>query len=217
MTHLNDGPHQGQPVATRGEPLDRARAAMVMIHGRGATAGSILALADELPQAGFAFVAPQAAGGTWYPNRFLVPTRLNQPWLDSALAALDSVVNRVTAAGIPAERLFLLGFSQGACLTLEYAARNAKRYGGVIGLSGGLIGADDEPRQDHGSFVGAPIFLGCSDTDFHIPAARVGRAADVLKSLGANVTIRLYPDMDHTVNEDELAFVRDLIKNVPKT
>ncbi|HKZ69421.1 MAG TPA: dienelactone hydrolase family protein [Anaerolineales bacterium] len=214
---MNHEPHKGQPILTTGAPLDKATAVMIMLHGRGADAQSILTLAAELNRPDFAYLAPQAADSTWYPNRFLVPTRLNQPWLDSALAALDSVVNRVTAAGIPAERLFLLGFSQGACLTLEYAARNAKRYGGVIGLSGGLIGADDEPRQDHGSFVGAPIFLGCSDTDFHIPAARVGRAADVLKSLGANVTIRLYPDMDHTVNEDELAFVRDLIKNVPKT
>ena len=214
---MNHEPHKGQPILTTGAPLDKATAVMIMLHGRGADAQSILTLAAELNRPDFAYLAPQAADSTWYPNRFLVPTRLNQPWLDSALAALDSVVNRVTAAGIPAERLFLLGFSQGACLTLEYAARNAKRYGGVIGLSGGLIGADDEPRQDHGSFVGAPIFLGCSDTDFHIPASRVGRAADVLKSLGANVTIRLYPDMDHTVNEDELAFVRDLIKNVPKT
>ena len=214
---MNHEPHKGQPLLTTGAPLDKATAVMIMLHGRGADAQSILTLAAELNRPDLAYLAPQAADSTWYPNRFLVPTRLNQPWLDSALAALDSVVNRITAAGIPTERLFLLGFSQGACLTLEYAARNAKRYGGVIGLSGGLIGADDEPRQDHGSFDGAPIFLGCSDTDFHIPAARVGRAADVLKSLGANVTIRLYPDMDHTVNEDELAFVRDLIKNVPKT
>ena len=214
---MNHEPHKGQPLLTTGAPLDKATAVMIMLHGRGADAQSILTLAAELNRPDFAYLAPQAADSTWYPNRFLVPTRLNQPWLDSALAALDSVVNRVTAAGIPAERLFLLGFSQGACLTLEYAARNAKRYGGVIGLSGGMIGADDEPRQDNGSFDGAPIFLGCSDTDFHIPASRVGRAADVLKSLGANVTIRLYPDMDHTVNEDELAFVRDLIKNVPKT
>ncbi|HLF02371.1 MAG TPA: alpha/beta hydrolase [Anaerolineales bacterium] len=214
---MNHEPHKGQPILTTGAPLDKATAVMIMLHGRGADAQSILTLAAELNRPDFAYLAPQAADSTWYPNRFLVPTRLNQPWLDSALAALDSVVNRVTAAGIPAERLFLLGFSQGACLTLEYAARNAKRYGGVIGLSGGMIGADDEPRQDNGSFDGAPIFLGCSDTDFHIPASRVGRAADVLKSLGANVTIRLYPDMDHTVNEDELAFVRDLIKNVPKT
>ncbi|MCI0694947.1 alpha/beta hydrolase [candidate division KSB1 bacterium] len=205
------GPHQGQPILTTGEPFDRARAAMVMVHGRGASAESILTLADEFDRPGFAYLAPQAAGGTWYPNRFLAPTASNEPWLSSALAAVDQIVAKVGAAGIPHERLIILGFSQGACLALEYAARNAQRYGGIVGLSGGLIGADDEPRQDKGDFAGTPIFLGCSEVDFHIPQQRVQHTADTLKALGGNVTMRLYPNMDHTVNQDEIEFVRKIM------
>jgi predicted esterase len=209
---MNPNPHQGQPILTTGTPLDKATAAMIMLHGRGADAQSILSLAAELDHPGFAYLAPQAADDAWYPNRFLVPTRLNQPWLDSALAAVDSVVKRVTAARIPHERIMLLGFSQGACLALEYAARNGKRYGGVVGLSGGLIGADGEPRRDNGTLAGTPVFLGCSDVDFHVPKERVQHAADILRALGADVTVRLYPNMDHTLNEDELEFVRGMMK-----
>lgn len=185
---------------------------MIMIHGRGATAQDILSLAAELPSANVAFLAPQAAGYQWYPNRFMVPTRLNQPWLDSALEVVDTLVGQVTAAGIPSERLFLLGFSQGACLALEYAARHAKRYGGVIGLSGGVIGEDNEPRHDNGAFEGTPVFLGCSDMDPHIPAYRVQHTAEVLKGLGAAVTKRLYPAMGHTVNEDEIEIVKGMLQ-----
>jgi phospholipase/carboxylesterase len=206
--------HHGQPVLAAGEPLDRARAAMVMLHGRGASAESILALVNEFDQPGFAFLAPQAARGTWYPNRFLAPTASNEPWLSSALAVVDEVVAKVIAAGIPPARLIILGFSQGACLALEYAARNAKRYGGVVGLSGGLIGAEDEPRRDSGNFAGTPIFLGCSDVDFHISKARVQHAADTLKALGGNVTMRLYPNMDHTVNQDEIEFVHEMMQTL---
>ena len=212
--HQYANPHQGQPLLTAGAPLDQAKAALIMIHGRGADAQSILSLAADLDHPGFAFLAPQAADDAWYPNRFLVPTRLNQPWLDSALAAVDSVVKRVTAARIPHERSMLLGFSQGACLALEYTARNGKRYGGVVGLSGGLIGADGEPRRDNGTLAGTPVFLGCSDVDFHVPKERVQHAADILRALGADVTVRLYPNMDHTLNEDELEFVRGMMKLV---
>jgi predicted esterase len=211
------GLHQGQPVLTTGEPLDRARAAMVMVHGRGASAESILTLVDEFDQPVFAYLAPQAAGGTWYPNRFLAPTASNEPWLSSALAAVDQVVAKVVAAGIPHERIIILGFSQGACLALEYAAQNARRYGGVVGLSGGLIGADDEPRHDRGNFAGTPIFLGCSEVDFHIPQERVQHAADTLKVLGGNVTMRLYPNMDHTVNQDEIEFVQEMMRTLVET
>ena len=206
-----NGPHQGQPVLATGEPLNRARAAMVMIHGRGATAESILTLAEELEQQSFAYLAPQAAAGTWYPNRFLVSTASNEPWLSSALAAVDRVVTQIAGAGIPHERVMILGFSQGACLALEYAARNARRYGGIVGLSGGLIGADDEPRHDHGSLAGTPVFLGCSEADFHIPTVRVQHAAETLRALGGKVAVRLYPNMEHTVNQDEIDFVRDMM------
>jgi predicted esterase len=211
---MKDNLHQGQPILQAGEKLENATAAMVMIHGRGATAGSVLRLADEFTQPGFAYLAPQAAGDTWYPHRFLAPTASNEPWLSSALAAVESVVGQIQAAGIPAERLMLLGFSQGACLALEYAARHARRYGGIVGLSGGLIGADDEPRHDRGHFAGTPIFLGCSEIDFHIPKARVEHAARVLQDLGGEVTKRLYANMDHTVNHDEIKFIREMMRVV---
>jgi predicted esterase len=210
---IND-PHYGQPILTAGAPLSQARVAMIMIHGRGASAESILMLAEEFKQPDFAYMAPQAADGTWYPNRFLAPTASNEPWLSSALATVDSLVGRINSAGIPAERLMLLGFSQGACLALEYAARNAKRYGGVIGLSGGVIGADGEPRRDKGNFLKTPIFLGCSEVDFHIPKERIEQSAKILRELDGEVTMRLYPNMDHTVNHDEIKFVRELMKTL---
>ncbi len=205
------GPHQGEPVLAAGAPLDQARAAMVLIHGRGATAESILTLADELRQPGFAYLAPQAAEGTWYPNRFLAPTASNEPWLSSALDAVGEVISHLTSAGLPHERLMILGFSQGGCLALEYAARNARRYGGIVGLSGGLIGAEDEARHHQGTLAGTPVFLGCSDVDFHIPQARVQHAADTLRALGGDVTMRLYPNMEHTVNQNEIDFVRGMM------
>jgi phospholipase/carboxylesterase len=205
------GPHQGQPVLTAGEPLDRAQAAMILIHGRGATAESILTLADEFPRPGFAFLAPQASGYTWYPNSFLAPIASNEPGITSGLAVITSLFDALAAAGIPAERTLLLGFSQGACLSLEFAARNARRYGGVIGLSGGLIGPDSTPRDYAGSLTGTPVFLGCSDVDFHIPQTRVEHSAEVLRRLGGEVTMRLYPNMGHTVNQDEINFVRQMM------
>jgi predicted esterase len=189
---------------------------MVMVHGRGATAEDILTLVAEVPQPGFTYLAPQAAGNTWYPNRFMAPIASNEPWLSSALAAVEEALARVTAAGIPPERTILLGFSQGACLALEFAARHARRYGGVVGLSGGLIGPDGTPRDHPASMDGTPVFLGCSDTDAHIPKGRVLHTADVLTRLGGEVTVRLYPQMGHTVNDDELAFVRTLMAAVDK-
>jgi phospholipase/carboxylesterase len=206
------GPHDGQPLLLVGEPLERAHAAAVMLHGRGAAAADILALAPELRVPGFAFVAPQAAGNTWYPYSFLAPLASNEPWLTSALKAVGGALARVTAAGIPPERTLLLGFSQGACLTLEYVARNAQRYGGVAGLSGGLIGPDQTPRDYAGSLSGTPVFLGCSDVDPHIPASRVEESAEVLRRLGGDVTARLYADMEHTINEDELDAVRSMMR-----
>ncbi|MCK6560693.1 dienelactone hydrolase family protein [candidate division KSB1 bacterium] len=206
------GPHQGQPVRTLGAPLARAHAAMIMLHGRGATAESILLLAEEFQHPDFAYLAPQAAAYTWYPNRFLAPLASNEPWLSSALAAVADTFVMVAAAGIPATRTLLLGFSQGACLALEYAARHARRYGGVVGLSGGLIGADDDPRHDHGDFAGTPIFLGCGEMDFHIPRSRVEKSEKILTALGAAVTMRLYPNMDHTVNQDEIGLVRAMMQ-----
>lgn len=205
-------PHHNQPALFSGEPLARARAAMLMVHGRGARAEDILTLADQLNVPGFAYLAPQAAGNTWYPNRFLVPLAENEPWLSSALSLLGETLERIVAAGIPPERVILLGFSQGACLALEYAARHARRYGGIAGLSGALIGPDDTPRDYPGSLAGTPVFLGCSDVDFHVPKERVDQTADVLRRLGGKVTERLYPNMEHTVNLDEIEFVGSMMQ-----
>ena len=213
-TDAGSGPHQGQPTRSAGEPLDRARAAMVLVHGRGASADSILELAAELAQPGFAYLAPQAAGSTWYPNSFLAPIPTNEPGLSSALRRIADLVDQIQKAGVPAERIVLLGFSQGACLTLEFAARNARRYGGVAGLSGGLIGPDGTSRTYQGSLDGTPVLLGCSDIDFHIPEARVHHTAEVLRRLGAEVDERIYPGMGHTVNQDEIDAVRAMMAAV---
>jgi predicted esterase len=213
-----DDPHGGQPVRAAGTPLAEARAAVVMVHGRGATAESILTLAPALAMDGVAFLAPQAGGGTnqWYPLGFMAPIERNEPGITSGMRAIARVLDTVAAAGVPPERTLLLGFSQGACLATEFAARHARRYGGVAGLSGGLIGPDGTPRDYPGSLDGTPVFLGCSDVDGHIPAARVRESADVLRRLGGEVTMRLYPGMGHLVNEDEIAEVRAMLAVVVK-
>jgi predicted esterase len=197
-------------VLTLGEPLERAGAAMLLVHGRGASARDILTIAAEVEAPGFAFLAPDAAGGAWYPNRFMEPIESNQPWLDSALELLGSILAGVNRR-IPAERVILLGFSQGACLALEFAARNARRYGGLVGLSGGLIGPDGTPRDYPGSLDGTPVFLGCSDVDPHIPARRVLDSAGWLEKLGGSVRVELYPGLGHEVNHDELEAVRAMM------
>ena len=211
-TNKITGPHQGQPVLTAGEPLERAKAAMIMIHGRGASPEDILSLAGgEVNQPGFAYLAPQAAAYTWYPNSFLAPIASNEPGISSGLAVISTLFERLNAAGIGPDRTILLGFSQGACLSLEYASRNARRYGGVAGLSGGLIGPDGTPHDYPGSLQETPIFLGCSDRDMHIPKERVLFSAEFLQQQGGTVTARLYPNMGHTVNDDELEAVRAMM------
>ncbi len=207
-------PHQSQPIRTAGESIHHAKAAMLMVHGRGARAEDILSLADQLNFPEFAYLAPQAADNTWYPNRFLNPISENEPWLTSALAFVSDVFAQIVQAGILPERIILLGFSQGACLTLEFAARNAQRFGGVVGLSGALIGPDDTPRDYFGSLAGTPVFLGCSDVDFHVPKERVLQTAETMRVLGGVVTERLYPNMEHTVNQDEIDFVRGIMQAV---
>lgn len=207
-----DGPHDGQPVHTAGAPLDEADAVVVALHGRGATPASVLDLEREVTD-GVAFLAPAAARNTWYPQSFLSPLAENEPWLSSALGAVDSVVTQATEH-VPAERVVLLGFSQGGCLATEYAARNARRYGGVVALSGGLIGPEGTPRDYDGSLDGTPAFLGCSDRDPHIPLDRVKETTRVLTDLGADVDERIYQGMGHTVNRDELDAVAALVADV---
>jgi predicted esterase len=211
------GPHANQPVMTAGEPLESASAAMIMVHGRGASAEDILSLLPYLDAPGFAYLAPQAANSTWYPFSFLAPLDSNEPGLSSALELLNTLVDRVSLAGIPAEKTVLLGFSQGACLALEYAARHARRYGGVAALSGGLIGPDDTPRDYPGSLDSTAVFLGCSDIDMHIPKKRVLDSADILRGMGAQVTDRLYPGMGHTIVQDEIDAVRTIMVDVVQT
>jgi predicted esterase len=201
------------PVLEAGEPLAKARAAMILVHGRGATAADIMTVGAELLHPGFAYLAPQASGNAWYPNPFTAPLESNEPYLSSALRVLETLLARVEA-NVPAQRVILLGFSQGACLTLEFAARHARRYGGVVGLSGGLIGPDGTPRDYPATFEGTPAFLGCSDVDPHIRKDRVEEAAAVLKRLGASVTMRLYPGLGHTVNPDEIEAVREIVESV---
>jgi phospholipase/carboxylesterase len=198
-------------VLAAGSPLGQATAAMILVHGRGATAEDILSLGRELDRPDLAYLAPQAEGYSWYPYSFLAPMERNEPGLSNGLALLGHLVERLGAEGIPPERTVLLGFSQGACLTLEYAARNARRFGGVAGLSGGLIGPPGTPRDYSGSLDGTPVFLGCSDRDPHIPLERVKETTEVLTRMGATVTERIYPAMGHTVNEDELERVRGLL------
>jgi phospholipase/carboxylesterase len=205
------GPHRGQPVLVAGEPIEQARAAMIMMHGRGASAEDILSVAASFRQPGFVYLAPQAAGYSWYPNSFLAPIASNEPWLSSALAVIASLLEQLAGHNIPVERTIILGFSQGACLSLEFVARNARRYGGIAGLSGGLIGPDGTPRDYPGSLEDRPVFLGCSDVDPHIPKARVLESAEVLRRLGGVVTARLYPGMGHTINLDEVRAVQDMM------
>ena len=215
MTDVPD-PHRDQPVLEAGAPLSTAPGAVVMVHGRGAGAEDILALAAELGRPDLAYLAPQADGRTWYPRSFLAPIPENEPFLSSALPTLAALLARAAAAGVLPERTLLLGFSQGACLATEFAARNARRYGGLVGLSGGLIGPDGTPRAYPGDLAGTPVFLGCSDVDPHIPVARVQESADVLRRLGGDVDARIYPGMGHTVNRDELAAVRALLAALPR-
>jgi predicted esterase len=203
----------GRRVIESGEPLATARAAMILIHGRGATAEDIMTVGADLQVQGFAYLAPQAAGNAWYPFPFTAPTQANEPYLSAALEMVSDLVARAEAT-VPAHRIVLLGFSQGACLTLEFAARHARRYGAVVGFSGGLIGPDGTPRDYPGRFDGTPVFLGCSDVDPHIPTERVVEAGEVFKRMGADVTVRLYPGMEHTVSLDELAAVREIVETV---
>lgn len=193
-------------LAISGAPLARAKAAMVLLHGRGASAENMLMLAEVFAQPDVACFAPQAPGGSWYPYSFLSPIDQNEPHLSRSLAAVGRLVQGLSDFGL--ERVVLLGFSQGGCLALEFAARNARRYGAVIGLSAGLIGPENTPRDYAGSLAGTRVFLGCSDNDAHIPLRRVKESSRVLGALGGEVVERIYPGMGHTINDDEIGQVR---------
>ncbi len=205
-------PHGAGTIQFAGEPLETARVGAILLHGRGADAADILGLAAELDEPDVAYAAPDAAGHSWYPYSFLSPIADNEPGISSGLDAIDALVARFAQSGIKRDRLLLMGFSQGACLTLEYVARHPHRYGGVAGLSGGLIGPPGTPRDYPGSLDGTPVFLGCSDIDPHIPKERVLETGEVLGKMGATVTTRLYSRMGHSVNDDELSAVREILR-----
>ena len=188
-----------------------AAGAVVLVHGRGASAESILGLADELGRPDWAYLAPQAADWTWYPYSFMAPVEANEPKLSSALRALGSVVEQIEGAGLERKQIVLAGFSQGACLTAEFAARHAGRWGGVVVLAGGLIGPEGTPRDYAGAFEDTPVFLGCADNDPHIPLARFHETATVFTRQGADVDERIYPGLGHTVNTDELNAFRTVL------
>ena len=217
VTHDSQDPHARQPVLTSGPKPADARVAVVLIHGRGGSPDDLLALAEELGVADAAYIAPQAAGNTWYPYPFLAPMDRNEPYLSSALRRIGTLIDEMAAQGVGAEKIAILGFSQGACLSLEFAARHARRYAGVFALSGGLIGPPGTQRDYEGSFDDTPIFLGCSDVDPHIPVERVRESAAVCRRMGAAVDERIYPRMGHTVNRDEIEVVRAILSQTPGT
>jgi len=211
MTAAAD-PHAGKPVLHLGPRPVEARLSVIAIHGRGASAEDILGLAREFATVDVAYLAPQAASSSWYPFSFLAPIPQNEPWLTSALGIISTLVQTLNAQGLPSDRVAILGFSQGACLTLEFAARNPRRYAAVIGLSGGLIGPPGTPRTYEGSLEGTPVFLGCSDVDAHIPVDRVRESAAVLRTMKASVDERIYRGMGHTVNSEEVEVVKALLR-----
>ena len=205
-------PHAGQPVATAGAPLDKSRGAVIMVHGRNAGPENILDLVPCLARPQFAYLAPAAANRTWYPFPFISEIDKNEPGISSGLAVLDGLVQKLVSSGVQRSRIFLCGFSQGACLASEFAVRHADRFGGVIVFSGGLIGPPGTHWNSYqGTFAGTPVFLGCSDTDAHIPRTRVDESAAVFARMGATVTTRLYPGMGHLVCDDELAAAQEIL------
>ncbi|HYG17444.1 MAG TPA: dienelactone hydrolase family protein [Ohtaekwangia sp.] len=202
--------HQ-KKITSAGEKIEAGRKVLIMLHGRGASAEDILTLAAHLQVKDYALIAPQATNHTWYPYSFMMPPQQNEPWLSSALKLVDDIVHDLNHSGIRNEDIYFSGFSQGACLTLEYIARHAKKWGGAAAFTGGLIG--DEIYQDHyaGNFENTPVFIGTSDPDPHVPLARVQETTSVLKTLGASVTTKVYPHMGHTINHDEIETANRLI------
>ncbi len=198
-------------IITGGREPGAAEKALIMIHGRGGSAADIMSLAHYLNVSDFALLAPEATNNTWYPQSFLAPVSFNEPWLSSALEVLEQTVNDVTAAGIPKSRIYFLGFSQGACLTLEYVARNATVYGGVVAFTGGLIGESVDTTKYKGDFGNTAIFTGSSNPDAHVPVERVNTTSKLLTAMGASVTTKIYDNMGHTINNDEINQANALI------
>ncbi len=208
------GPHQNQQIVTGGVDIDEAKIAMILIHGRGASAQSMLMFADEFEEDNIHYRAIQAKGHTWYPRSFMAPREMNQPGIKSGLQVIYDQIVDLNNKGIPTNKIVLLGFSQGACLTTEFAARHPQRYGGIIGFSGGLIGENVNTQNYQGSMEQTPVFLGCSDRDPHIPQERVDLTEEVFRKIGANVTKKIYVGMGHTVNQDEIDHVNQILSSL---
>ncbi len=205
--------HEGQPVLHYGATIDDARGLLILLHGRGAGAADILGIARELDIGDLCCYAPEAAGASWFSYSFLVPVSQNEPGVSSAMSVIDSLITEADLDDIPRDHVFLLGFSQGACLVLEYAMRNPDRYGGVVALSGGLLGPPGSQWIADGSLEQTPVFIGSSDTDPHVPRSRLQETADAFSAMGARVDLQLYPGMGHNVNEDELVRIRARIES----
>lgn len=209
--HTTSNPHADQPTLTAGTPADQAKAILILLHGRGGDAHGMLELFNTLQVDGLTAIAPQAANHTWYPQSFLAPLDANQPYLDSALQRITSILNNLTSSGMPSHRIALLGFSQGACLTCEFIARNPRKYGAVMALTGGLIGPPGGLSTYNGALENTPVFLGTSDPDSHVPISRVEETRDILTKIGGQVELRRYPGMPHTINDDEIDACRKLL------
>ena len=203
-------PHEGQPVVEAGAPLGTAPV-VILVHGRNAAPANILDLARRFERPALTYLAPAAANRTWYPQSFLAPIAENEPGVSSGIAVVAGLVARAEAAGVPRHRIVVGGFSQGACLTSEFAVRHPARYGGLLIFSGGAIGAPGTTWTTDGNFSGTPVFLGCSDIDAHVPETRVRETADVFTRLGANVTLRIYPGMGHLVSDEEIALAQAVL------
>lgn len=208
---MNNDPHREAPVLHRGVALNEAAGAVILLHGRGGSAEDILSLADAFYLPRLAYLAPEAAEHTWYPYSFLAPIEENEPWLSSALLKVKATVQAAIDAGVPAERIVIGGFSQGACLTTEFVARYPRRYAGVLAFTGGLIGPPDADLVHTGDLAGTPAFFGSGDPEPHVPWARVQKSADVLREMGAKVTVRRYAGRPHTIAPEELDFAKRLI------
>ena len=202
--------HQ-KTIQTAGRNIKDANKALIMVHGRGGSAQDILSLAPHLNVNDYALIAPQATNNSWYPLSFLAPPQQNEPWLSSALEILDSVYVELIEKGIAPHHIYMAGFSQGACLTLEYIARNARQYGGIAAFTGGLIGDRIYEANYKGDFMGTPVFIGSSDPDPHVPVERVHASTSILKKMNASVTEKIYPKMGHTISMDEINEANRLI------
>jgi phospholipase/carboxylesterase len=209
----SENPHEGQPIETAGAPPEVAEAAVVMLHGRGSAAQSILTLIDEFLHHGVMYLAPQAAHSSWYPRSAFAPLEDNEPWLSSAIGRVSAALETATAADVPPERTLLLGFSQGGCLAGEFVARNPRLYGGLVVLSGCLLGPERRGNYS-GSIDGTPVFLGCSAEDPYVPAERVHDSARVFERLDGNVQSKLYDDLGHAINDDEVQTINSFVERL---